>query len=300
MKRNNTAKASFVSDPSRTAKRKHAPRGTRRTVDRIPLMLPPGEVVVSAAAMAAVAFFKGIPVKAIAAAACAPASAVSQYLDGTTPKIKMQLKSAIAEFLGIDLMTGRLKRGVVHFFHLGYMGRWSSEAEFRAKLGAMGALLRESKAARLHFPTVGLLRRGDYKDIHVVQNDNIRAVFVGGSPVRYRARFRLDSIPRCRWVLNTEEESVVEVSQSPIAKRIKAADLTTLEFDEIFLEDKALTWEDVDASARVNLVSKGQIIDWVETVGANRHAINKKVAMRETASATRADTVVPAHQKVAM
>lgn len=213
------------------------------------------------------AVFKRLPVKTIAAAVGLPEAVLDEYLRGGRIKLPEKKVRQVVETVGIDLTGLNLSSDRVHFFRLdAFTGAFgvSDRRKFVEAMDAMGALLRDSKAARVVFPTIGFRRRlGMLPAVHVVQNDRFRALFIGARGVR----FDVAHIPGCQWVVDSERDSVVEVMQDDLARRILVADLMPSEFDDIFRSDRVMTWNQVIGTARAHGVTKEDLVRWIVSGG---------------------------------
>lgn len=243
---------------------------------------------VSETLLCAVAKLKGISDEAISSAISVPKGTVQAYFRGRNVGYREEIRNTLAKFLGVDLMTGRLTSDQVHVFMLHKLPASTSSKVFHDYMQAIGFMLRNSKVAQLTFPCLGLGRRArmSFRGIHVVQNRESRAVFLGGQCLTFRARFDSRDVEGCQWAGGTQKASSTPVEQRILAERIAAGDMTAIEFDEIFRGAEATTWVDVEMTARVNGVNKDEIVEWIETVGARR-AIDRS---RAEVSAQVADT----------
>lgn len=219
---------------------------------------------VAPAALAAVAFFKGIPSIAIASAVGLPVASIDAYLNGKAAALRATMVPLLAEVLGVDLQQGRLKAGQVHIFDLAAMPFFSTRSTFLAKLTALGSLLGETSAVALDFPCYGGVKRVLTRPVHVVQSNSVRAVFLGARRGCYRAIFDPAELTNCKWALKSPEASRARVFQQEIALRLLSADLTPVEFDEAFQGRAALSWSDVEGTARAYQVTKAELVAWME------------------------------------
>ena len=67
------------------------------------------------------------------------------------------------------------------------------------------------------------------------------------------------------WLTKNKKTSVVKVYQPDLVDRVLKADITPVEFDELFDGKKATTWSDIQNMARISNVSKKEIIAWLES-----------------------------------
>lgn len=225
---------------------------------------------VSPAALAAVALFKGIEPANLATAVGIPTSTLIAYFQGKQVSLRAETKRNLADYLGVDSKNGRLRSGQVHIFQLGYISYLSSKSVFEKQMAALGALIKDSSAAAINFSNSTLYRRMTAPQMHVLQNQHIRAIFVSAQRATYKAKFAPEYIPGCTWVRRSEELSMAGVYQREMELMLRDLDVTPVDFDEIFLGKKALSWSDVQTTAREHQVSKLELVQWIKTVGANR------------------------------
>lgn len=224
------------------------------------------------ALLCAVAKLKGISDEAISIAINVPQGTTQAYFEGRNVGYRDDIRQALAKYLGVDLATHRLSSQQVHVFMLNKISLKTTRKQFNIYMHAVGRLLRVSKSATLEFPCLGLAERFSLRvrGVHVVQSKNTRAIFLGGQCLTFRARFSPAFVESCIWAGGTKENSIFSVAQLTLGQRIVKNDITTAEFDEIFRGSKATTWRDVDMSARVNGVTKDEVVEWIETIGARR------------------------------
>lgn len=257
------------------------------------------------ALLCAVARLKGFSDETISSALNVPKGTLGAFFAARNVGYRDDIRAALAKYLGINLSTGRLVGDQVHVFLLGKLPSTTSRKDFLLYMQSMGFLLRGGKAARLSFPALPAHRRVGpaMSGVHIVQNAESRALFIGGSTLTFRARFDASAIEGCDWAAGTEAKSEVPVAQRLLAIRVLSGDLTPIEFDEIFRGAEATTWADVEMSARVNSVTKDEIVQWIETVGA-RKAIERERAQARTGTTTAterwaANTAAPLNESLA-
>lgn len=244
---------------------------------------------VSETLLCAVARLKGITDEAISSAINVPKGTISGYFGGRNVGIREEMRDALAGFLGIDMTVGRLTADRVHVFALDRVPTFSSRSQFQLYMQSLGFLLRGSKAASLHFTSMAITARlaSRLRGVHAVQNSHSRAIFLGGYCAGFRAKFNADDIEGCTWAGGSRSKSRVKVMDATLAKRIANGDMTVIEFDEIFRGAEATSWLDVEMSARVNLVTKDEIVEWIETIGARRAMEQQLAAVAQETAAER-------------
>lgn len=225
---------------------------------------------ITAATLAAVAHFKSIKIETLAVAVGLPLETVKAYFDGRKVALRQATVDLMAAFLGVDLKTGRFTRNQVHVLRLSAMPFFSRRKTFRGLMADMGVLVRESKAAHLRLSGLGIFGRMFSPTYHVLQNDHVRVLFVGSRRFTYKAQFAPNLVSVCEWFKKTAKSSSVRVSLSDTIERITTQDMTPLEFDEIFSRGTAVSWLDVQHTARANQVSKAELQTWIQQTGADR------------------------------
>lgn len=228
------------------------------------------EGYVSAESLAAVAIFKGIIFSSLATAIGIPLATLEAYFSGSPISMRLATKQLLANNLGVDLQNGRMRDGQVHIFKFDNMGYFSSQATFKNHMVALGFLLKDSFAVSIGLPLLNSAKRLTMPTLHVVQNNHVRALFVSSRRGFYNAVFRPELISGCNWALKNEKASVANVYQEATTNLLINLDITPVDFDEIFLGRKALSWSDVETMARINQVSKKALVDWIQTVGISR------------------------------
>lgn len=254
-----SSQSAGASVPKRTAaKRTKASASTLNAVDVTP------------ASLAAVALFKGIHPSNLATAIGIPTSTVLAFFNGKQVSLRAETKRNLADYLGVDWKNGRLRSGQVHIFQLGYIGYLSSKQTFQSNMVALGALINKSSAAAINFANANIFRRMTTPEMHVIQNHHIRAIFVSCKRASYNARFSPEYFSECSWIGHDESKSKAGIYQPEMEVMLRDLDVTPVDFDEIFLGKKALSWADVQTTSREHQVSKLELVQWIKTVGANR------------------------------
>lgn len=243
---------------------------------------------VSETLLSSVAHLKGFTDEAISSAINAPKGTIGAYFAGRKVGYREDMRTTLAAVLGVDLAAGRLKSDCVHVFRLDKLPFFTSRKRFDLYLQSIGYLLRGSRAAKLTFSSLDFGPRlaNGVRGIYVAQNKQTRAILVGGWCAGFHATLATSKIEGIKWAnKGARTNSVVDVCDPMLATRICNGDITVTEFDEIFRGAEATTWSDVEMSARVNLVSRDEIVNWIETVG-NRRAMERLIAAKtqETAA----------------
>jgi hypothetical protein len=219
---------------------------------------------------------KGVSVETIAEAIDTPVETVSAFMAGRKVPVAAATARRIGTFLGIDMDSARLLPDMVHVFDCANVGKLASRPEFERRIGAIGVLLRESKAGRLKFKALRMTARpvAGLFPIHVVQNDFFSAVVFGAPRLGFVARFDTRFVPDCQWVIpGKERRSTVPVTQKALCYRLLKREITGIEFNEIFEGRNARTWSDVEAASIENQVAKVDLIQWIQLIGQNRKAV---------------------------
>lgn len=229
--------------------------------------------------LSSVAILKGVTTGAISEAVNVPKNTIDAYFAGRKVGFREDIRKNIAGYLGVDLMTCRLSSDRVHIFALNKLPFGISKEMFDKHMRHVSFLLRDGKAAKLEMPLLGRMERNGarMRGAHVMQNSHSRAIFLGGWCIGFRAVLDLESFKGCKWASGKMDTSVVKVAERTLSLRIADGDVTPMEFDEIFRSPDAASWADIEMSARVNQVSRQEILEWIETVG-QRRALESAVA----------------------
>lgn len=208
-----------------------------------------------------IAALKGMGVKDVAQASGLSFSCVeSMFADMGIFAVKKVALKAVAAILGIDLGTMKLAGGRVHVVDLSNLPRFSSPEFVRQATRAVGLLTRGARVGELAVGS-GLSALRWRGRMHVAQSDGFRAIFIG-SLLR---RFEIESLPSSTWVCGTRERSSVVVTNPGLMQLLAARDVSESEFDELFQGAKALNWSDILAAARINGVSKVEVMSFIES-----------------------------------
>ncbi|MCZ8257604.1 MAG: hypothetical protein O9327_18310 [Polaromonas sp.] len=207
-----------------------------------------------------VAILKGLSSASIAAGCgISPTMAATVLDDHSSWELKRGSIRRVAAVLGIDLKTMSLAAGQVHFFHLAN-ARAAKGEDFRTLMRAIGLLARDGTFAELAV--------GDGLDalrwkgrVHAAGSKVYRALFLGRG-------FDIEHIPSGQWVRRTREESLVRVRNPSLEKSLFRFDLTESEFDELFQGEKAATWDTIISAARLNGVSKADVLQFIAAKSA--------------------------------
>lgn len=219
-----------------------------------------------------VALLKGLTNSEIANAVNVPKNTIDAYLAGRKVGFREDIRKNIAGFLGIDLATCRLSSDRVHIFALNKLPFATKKECFDKHMRHISFLLRDGKAAKLEFPHLSRMERNAarLRGAHVMQNASSRAIFIGGWCLGFHATLDLESFKDCKWASGKVSTSLVQVVERSLSLRIADGDVTALEFDEIFRGPDAISWADIEMSARINQVSREEIHEWIETIGQRR------------------------------
>lgn len=225
----------------------------------------------NATLMSAVATLKGISDDAIAAAINVPVGSVSAWLSGRNVGYREDMLALLGSFLGVDLESSRLSQDRVHIFDLSKLPLTSSKERIDVSLQVVGYLLRDAKFAGIRLGSGSRITGNKSPKVRVGQNNNSRAVFIGGSCLTFKPQF--DPAVHgsaCQWAAADAAKSVVTVTDPVMIRRVENGDLTISEFDQLFRGPSSTTLDDVEMAARVNGLTNEEIVEWIETIGAAR------------------------------
>lgn len=243
-----------------------------------------------------VALLKGLTNSEIANAVNVPKNTIDAYLAGRKVGFREDIRKNIAGFLGVDLATCRLSSDRVHIFALNKLPFATKKECFDKHMRHISYLLRDSKAAKLEFPHLSRMERNAarLRGAHVMQNASSRAIFIGGWCLGFHATLDMESFKDCKWASGKVGTSLVQVLERSLSLRIADGDVTAMEFDEIFRGADAISWADIEMSARINQVSRDEIHEWIETIGQRRAMEAALSHARSLAAATSKDSTKPA------
>ena len=222
-------------------------------------------VTIPGSAFATVALMKGITILAISSAIGAPVSAIENFFAGKQNALRQVTVHALAKILGVDMITGRLASDQVHVFNLCVFNSFHSKKSLSTHLNSFAELFKGSKAVNLDFACMSNIKRSMTKQVHVIQSSKVRAIFLGANKLQFSAEFDPEMITGVTWLTKNKKTSVVKVYQPDLVDRVLKADITPVEFDELFDGKKATTWSDIQNMARISNVSKKEIIAWLES-----------------------------------
>lgn len=212
-----------------------------------------------------VAILKGLSHTAIASGCgISPTMAATVLDDHSSWELKRGSIRRVAAVLGIDLKTMSLAAGQVHFFHLSN-ARSAKGEDFQLLVRAIGLLARDGTVAELNVEGLDAIRwKGR---IHAAGSRVYRALFIGRG-------FEIEHIPSAQWVRRTREESLVQIRNPDLQKSLLRFDLTESEFDELFQGEKAATWETIVNAARLNGVSKADVLKFIAARSAELESLD--------------------------
>lgn len=233
-------------------------------------------VIPSALSMFAISESKGITIQSLAIFASIPLGNLEKFFNGNKDAVSEDSKWKIAEILGFN-KKGFLCSDSVHFICLDRL-TGSKEIRFK-KMKSIGSLIAPARAAIVKLPISSLIKQPvtsiDLRTFFVVQNSDVRVLFSGSLDLHFKLRSAdwQDGpafIDQCAWAGGSFQKSVVRIMTPGNIRRIRSMDMTPIEFDNLFSEGKAATWEDADVIARKAGISAEEVIHWIETVGRNR------------------------------
>lgn len=238
--------------------------------------------------LSSVALLKGMPNGAIANAVNVPKNTIDAYFSGRKIGFREDIRKNIAGYLGIDVSSCRLTSDRVHIFALNKLPFATSKESFDKHMRHISFLLRDGKAAKLDLPLLSRMERSAarMRGVHVMQNSSSRAIFLGGWCMGFHATLDLESFKDCKWASGKINTSVVKVLERTLSLRIADADVTPMEFDEIFRGAEATNWADIEMAARINQVSRDEILEWIETVGQRRSMEDALTQFRTSATSS--------------
>lgn len=211
-----------------------------------------------------VAALKGMTSASVALASGIPEALVkSIFSDCASVSLKKGAIKRVANVLGIDLSVMRFAAGQVHIFRTACTTDAARSNAFRHAVRAVGLLARGARVAELKVGT-GIRSFRWRGKLHVMQTEHFRALFVGSTG----KKFDLSYVPSAQWICEDRGSSIVPIVSRELADGLVARDLTESEFDEIFQASSVLTWDAIRIASRINGVSKGDLMRFIESRAA--------------------------------
>lgn len=241
-------------------------------------------------ALLAVAEGKGVSLKALASLSSCALGNIEKYFSGRDDAILESAKKNIAGILGFN-NRGMLNSSVVHFINIDEIS--GNRADRLRKLKAIGGCIGHSMAAIIDIPFLV----NDLRSFFVVQNvdrniaegaesHDVRVLFCGGLKLLLSLRSAAwhdgpEFIPQCKWARGSAKNTHVKIKRSDNISHVRNMDMTPIEFDGLFFEERSATWNDADLLARKAGISTEEVIHWIETVSKNRsHGEDVPVELR--------------------
>jgi hypothetical protein len=239
--------------------------------------------------LSSVAKLKGTSIESIAAATGLSQSLVKAVF---TNQFAIALSDAtickISEVVGIDSAEMRFRDDRVHFFDLRNLGFFKSREKMHLAMRGVGLLARGAKSARIRVDHRSMnLWMG--KELFCAQSKQFRSIFTASSVAAFNPEWFVDG----RWARGDRASSTATVSNNELKSFLASSDLTTKEFDEIFIPSEVESWADLREVARANGLSKDEVMSHIKTFA------NRQSDMRDTRNSANLRLVEVDNRRVA-
>lgn len=202
---------------------------------------------------------KSLSTTMVARATGIPKTNIELFLSGRSMVLSEPAVSRIASIAGLDVSEGVLTSDRVHVLHVG-VGPLAGKHADIDELEVVSFAIHTAKMAKVE--VAGLARM----QLFAVQNDAVRVLVVAhhafgfGGDVGRKVNLRLGVSP---WARGSEESSVIKTT-SHISDLVRNDNMLSIDFDDIFVREQKVSFQDVQHVARGRGLSSQDLLNLIE------------------------------------